>query len=154
MRSCVLRLLLIQTPSNAESICRKLGKKLRRPALHAFIIHCGKKSARIAPPNTLTDPYIWFLPKAQPYFNFMTRTPKSKPFIFTLRKYTVLLHWWVVYAFILFWWNTPCLHCWAKHQQNYIVVLYPTLTHCWDIPYLFTWLSNSNFNTLLSYTQS
>ena len=72
--------------NNAESICRKLAEQLRRPALHAFIIHGGTKSVRIAPPNTLTDPYIRFLKKTQPYLNFMTRTPKSKPFIITLRS--------------------------------------------------------------------
>ena len=48
--------------------------------------------ARIAPPNTLTDPYIRFLPKAQPYPNFMTGKPKSKPYNITLPKYTVLKH--------------------------------------------------------------
>ena len=65
-----LRLLLIYMPKHAESKCRKVGKNLIRPALHAVIIHCGKKSARMAPPNTLTDTYIRFLPKTQPYINF------------------------------------------------------------------------------------
>ena len=71
-----------------DSICRKVGKKLklRWPALHAIILHCGTKSAMIAPPNALTDSYTPFVPKTQPYLNSMTRTPKSKPYITTLPK--------------------------------------------------------------------
>ena len=60
-----------------------------------------KKTVRIAHPNTLTDSYTRFLPKTQPYLNFLTQTPKSKPYIITLSKYTVLIHWWVVYAILL-----------------------------------------------------
>ena len=82
--------------NNDECICRKVGKRLRRPALHAFIIHCGTKSTWIAPPITLTDSYIRFLSKAQLYVNSLTQTPKSKPYFFTLPNYTVLIHSWVV----------------------------------------------------------
>ena len=77
------------------------GRKLKRPVPHAFIIHCGKTSVRIAPPNTLTDSYTRFLPKTQPYLYLLTQTPKSKPYIITLPKYTLLIHWWVVYAILL-----------------------------------------------------
>ena len=63
MSSCVLGLLLMWMPNNANSTCRKLGEKLRQPALHAIIIHCGTKSAWIAPVNKLTDLYTQFLPK-------------------------------------------------------------------------------------------
>ena len=123
-----------------------MGKKLRRLALHAFIIHCGKKSARIAAPNALTDPYNRFSPKIQNCLNFMTRTPKSKSYIITLQKYTVLILWWVVYAILLLCWSTTCfitLLSWT-----------PTKSHCWDVPnpntmlrytYLFNWLSSSPF---------
>ena len=65
------------------------GSKLRRLVLHAFILHCGTKSARIARPKTLTDSYIRFLPEAQPYLNSMTRTFKSKLFINALPKHTL-----------------------------------------------------------------
>ena len=81
---------------------QKVGQKMRPPGLHDFIIQCGTKSAQIAPPNTLTDTYVRFLPKGQPNLNFMSRTPKSKPYIITLPKYTVLIHWWVVYVILLF----------------------------------------------------
>ena len=175
MRSCVLRLLLIYMPNNTESICRKAGKKLRRLALHVFIIHCRKKWAQNATSNTLTNPYIRFLQKTQTYLNFMTRTPKSKPCIVTLQKYTVLIHWWVVYAILLLCWSTTCFitllswtptksHCWTIPNPNtllrytlsffnwlsisqfqHIVELYPILTHCWGI---------ANINTLLSYNLS
>ena len=47
-----------------------MGKKLRRPALHAFKKHCGTKSAQIAPPNTLTDSYIRFFGKNLTFSQF------------------------------------------------------------------------------------
>ena len=137
MSLCVLRLLLIWMPNNAESICRKVGKKLRQPALHAFIVHCGTKSARIAPSNTLTDSYTRLLPKAQPYLNFMTRTPKCKQYNVTLAKYTVLILWYVVYAILLLCWSTPWFF--------YMVELYRTISPCWAMP---------NATTLLIYTLS
>ena len=147
MNSCVSQLLLIWMPSKTESRCRNLGEKLRRPALHAFIIQCGTKSARIEPPNLLPDSNTQFLPKAQPYFNFMTRTSKSKPYITTLPKYTVLIHCWVVYALLLLYWNTPCFFTmWSYTQHFYIVELYPILTHCWGTYYLVTLLNNSQFH--------
>ena len=65
------------------------SEKLRRPALHSFILHCGTKWARIARPNTLTDSYIRFLPEAQPYLNSINRTPQSKLFIIVLPKHTL-----------------------------------------------------------------
>ena len=64
-----------------------MGEQLRPPALHAFMIPCGTKPAQIAPPNTLTDAYIRFLSKAQPYLSFVTRTPKSKPFFYITDVY-------------------------------------------------------------------
>ena len=132
MNSCVLWLLLIWMPNNAECICKKVGKKLRRPSLHAFIIHCGTKLAPIATPITLTDSYIRFLSKTQPYLSFMTWTPKSKANFYTLPKYTVLIQWWVVYAIQFFAEVHPVLlHCWTKHQKK---------SHCWALP---------NSNTLL-----
>ena len=87
-RGSGLQLLLNWTPNKGNSIGTKVGKKLkhRRPALHAIILHCGTKSAMIAYPKLLTDIYTGFLPKAQPYLNSMTRTPKSKPCIITLPK--------------------------------------------------------------------
>ena len=87
-RGSSLQFLLIRTPNNGNSICRKVGKKLklRRPALHAIVLHCGPKSAVIAPPIALTDLYTRFLPKAQPYLDSMARTPKSKPYFTTLPK--------------------------------------------------------------------
>ena len=146
MNSCVLRLLLIWTPNEAESICRKLGEMLRRPALHAFIIHCGTNLAWIAPPNTLTDPYTCFLPKLWPYLTFMTPTSKSKPYIIKLPKYTVLINWWIVYAILILCWNTPCfITLWGFTQHFYIADPYPILKRCWGI---------ANIKTLLSYNLS
>ena len=79
-------------PTNAEYICRKVDKKLRQPALHAFILHCGTKSAWIGPPNTLKDSHIRFLTKTQPYLNLMTQKPKSKTYFITSPQYIVLIH--------------------------------------------------------------
>ena len=175
MNSCVLRLLLTWMPNNAKNISRKVGKKLRRPAVHAFIKHCGTKSARIAPSKTLKDLNIQFLPKTQLYFNFRTRTLKSQPYIFTIPKYTVSIHWCVVYAILKLCWTSPCffLNCWTKHQQSHIAELYPILTHCLGIPNLIIILRSTvihymaelypilthcwgiaNINTLLSYNLS
>ena len=131
MSSCVLRLLLNWMSNSAESICRKFSEMLRRPALHAFIIYCG-----IARANTLTDSYNWFLPKAQPFLNFMVQSPKSISYIITLPKYTVLRHWWIVYANLLLCWNTPCFITLLSET--------PTKTLSWAKP---------NPNTLFRYTQ-
>ena len=120
MNSCVLRLLLTSRPNNAESLCRKVGEKLRRPVLDAFIKHCGTKTVRIASPNTLTDSYTRFLPNYQPYLNFITRTPKSKPYIITLPKYTVLIHWWVKHAILILCLSTPCFITLLNYTQQFL----------------------------------
>ena len=146
MKSCVPRLFSIWMPKKAECMCRKVGKKLRRPALHAFIKHGGTKLARIEPPNTLTDSYIRFLSKTEPYLNLLTRTPESEPHFITLPMYTVLIHRSVVYGILLLCEVHPVLlHCWTEHQQNHIAELYPSLTHYWGI---------ANINTLQSYNLS
>ena len=146
MNSCVLRLLIVWMLNKAESICKKVGEKLRRTALHAFMIYCGTKSVRIAPPNTLTDSYTQFLPETQLCLNFTTRTSKSKPYKITLPTYTILIHCWVVYATLIICWNTPCFNTlWSYTQHFYTAELYPILAQCWDIPYLVTLLSNSQF---------
>ena len=146
MNSWVLRLPWIWMPNKPKSICMKVGEKLRRAPLHAFILHCGTKSARTEPPNTLTNSYTQFLPKTQPYLKFLTRTSKSKPFIITLPKYTVLKHWRIVYAILLLCWNTPCfIKFWSYTLHFHIAVLYSIVTHCWGTPYLVTLLSNSQF---------
>ena len=153
--SCVLWLLLNWTPNKAESICRKMGENLRRPALHAFIKHCGTKSARMAPPNTMTDSYTRLLPKARTYLILMTRTSKSKPYFIKLPKYTVVIHWWVEYAILLLCWNTRCfVTLWSYTQHFYTAELYPIKSHSWLMPYLVILLGIPNFKTLLSYNLS
>ena len=153
MNSCVLRLLLILMSNNAESICRKDSEKLRRSALHSFILHCGTKWARIARPNTLTDSYIRFLPEAQPYLNSMTRTPKSKLFFIALPCPNTLVG------------RVCSLITLLKYSLFYYVVeLYPTFLLCCAIPnpntllrYTLSYYMAKQFqktNTLLSYTQS
>ena len=165
MNSCILRLLFIWISNNAESICRKESEKLRRSALHAFIKRCVTKSAQMARPSTLTDSYTRFLLKTQPFLNFVTRTTKSFSYIITLPKYTVLIHWWIVYANLLLRWSTHCFitllsetptksHRWAIPNPNtllrytlsyYLAKQIPISIHCWAIP---------NPITLLRYTLS
>ena len=99
--------------------------------------HCGTKSARIARPNTLTDSYTRFLLKTQPFLTFVTRTPKCFSYIPTLPKYTVLIHWWIVYANLWLCWSTPCSITLPSKT--------PTKSHCWAIP---------NPKLLLRYTLS
>ena len=89
LNSGVLLPNLIWMPNNTETIWKKVGEMLRRPALHAIILHCGTTSTRVAPPDTLTDSFTRFLEEAQPYLNSMTRTPKSKLFVIALPKYTL-----------------------------------------------------------------
>ena len=102
-------------PTNAECICRKVDKKLRQPALHAFILHPGTKSAWIAPPNTLTDSYIRFLTKAQPYLNlydsegqiqniiyYITAVYRLNTFVSSLRYLITLLKYTLLYYIVEF----------------------------------------------------
>ena len=144
MNSCVSRLLLFWMPNIAESICRKVGENLRRPTLHAIILTCGTKTARIAPPNTLNDLYTRLLPKAQPYLNSDTQ-------IQTLYWYNpqvnpVLSHWCVAYAVLLFCRSTACFITLLSFTQHFhIAELYPILAPRWGI---------LMFNILLSSTRS
>ena len=184
VNSCILRLLFIWMSNNAESICGKESEKLRWPALHAFIIRCGTKSAQMAHSSTLTGSYTRFLLKTQSFLKFLTRTPKTFTSIFTLSKYTVLIYWWIVYANLLLCWSTPCFitllsatptksHCWAIPNPNtllrstlsyYLAKQTPSSIHRWAIPNPNTLLRYTlsyyiaeqfpNTNTLLSYTQS
>ena len=108
----------------------QLGEKLRRPALHAIIIPCGIKWARIAPPNTLTDSYTQFLLEK---FNRISTQWLGQP-----NPYHTILH----YRSI------PCLNtlldnvCFFYSLLHYIVELYTKFLHCWAIP---------NPNTMLTY---
>ena len=155
MNACVLRMLLIWMPNIANSTCRKVGERLRRPALHVIIIHCGTKSARIAPPSTLTDSYVWFLPKAQACLNSVTRAPKFIPCLITvvvgvcnlktLLKYS-MLHYIVesypTFFTLLMYTLTPYItelypiltHCWGIPNPNTLFEVYPTLLLCWGLP--------------------
>ena len=149
MNSCVIRLLLTSMPNNAERICRKLGEKLMRPAIHAVMIHWRTNSVRVASPSTLNDTYTQFLWKTQPYLNFVTRTPKSKPYNITLPKFMVLFYWWVVYVILLFCWSTPCFIQLLSYTQQFDnTELYAILTHCWGIPCVITLLSNLQFQNI------
>ena len=76
----------------------KWAKKMRRPALHDFIKHCGTKSTRTAPPNTLTDWYTRFLQKPTHFSILWLGQPNPNDI---LPKYTVLIHCWVVRWIIL-----------------------------------------------------
>ena len=79
---------------------QKGGQKFDTIGSTRFHNTMWNKLAQIAHPNTLRDPYILFSLKVQPYLSFMTRTPKSKPYIVTLPKYIALMHWLAVYAIL------------------------------------------------------
>ena len=94
----------------------------------------------------------------------MNRTCKSKPFIITWPKFTVLIHWGVVYAVLLTCWKTPrFITLRSSTQRFYLPELYAIVTHCLRILYSITLLSNSqilkhcwairNPEKLLRYTQ-
>ena len=132
---------------NANSACRKLGEKLRQPALEAIILHCGPKSAPVAPPNTLTDSYTLFLLKTQSYLSSKTRKPKSIPYNVILPKYTLTTLVEKVRYII-----TACFLILLSYTQLfYIAELYPILTQGCGIPYLDTLLSNSQFQTFAEF---
>ena len=155
MNSCVFRLPLTWMPNNAESICRKVSKNLRWPSLHAFIIHCGTKLVRIAPPNTYTH-ILGFCRQPNCISIQWLRHPNPNDIFLHYRSTTCL--------------NTlvggvDYLSTLLKYTLfQYVAELYPILTHCWGIPYLITLLSNSQFtihcwaipkpNTLLRYSPS
>ena len=149
-----LQLLLILMPKNADKICRMVAKKLklRRPAPHAIILHCGTKSAKIATPNTLTVYYTRFFPTPQPYLNSLTRTPKSKPYIHISEKKSLFKHWWVVYAILLLCLITDCfITVLSQTQLFYIAELCPMLTFCWT--FCWDWWCTPFF-TLQSFSQT
>ena len=132
-----------------DSIPRKLGQKLRGPALHAIIIHCGTKSSRITPPNTLRDSYTQFLLKAQPlsHFNYIDSDTQIRTIFYHITEVNPnLLHWCVVYATLLLCWSTASFVKFLSYTQHfYIAELHPILTPCWSKPYLSTLLCNSQF---------
>ena len=126
-------------PISTDSICRKVGEKLRRPALHAIKIHGGTKSTEIEPSNTLTDSRTQFLSK-KPIFSS--------------------IHWlWHPnsYHTKLYYRSVPCLNTLVDNvrffikacfitllsytQSYHFVEVYPTIKHCWAIHCL-TILSN------------
>ena len=134
-------------PSNAESICRNVGKHLKRPDLQAFIILCGKKSgsdrtsqyidgskhsvfAESATLSQIYDPNA----QIQTILFYITEVYRLNTLVSCLRYLITLLKYTLFY-----------FHSWVQHQQNHIAEIYPILTHIWGIPYLFTWLSNILF---------
>ena len=146
MNSCVWRLLLIWMPNNVETICKKVGKKLRWPALHAIIIHCGTKSTRIAPLDTMTGPIHYVFAGSPTLSQFEHSDTQTQTLYFCIIEvYPVLIPWWVVYAILKLCWNTACFITLLRFTQLfYIAELYPILTHCWGITYLITLLSDSH----------
>ena len=146
MNSCVLRLLLTWMPNNAESLCRKVGQKLRRPALHAFMLHCGTKTVRIAPPNTLTDS-ISVSAECPTVSDFYDSDTQMQTIYYCITEvYLVWLHWWLVYAIFLLCWCRACsIKLLSYTQQFYNTELYTILKQFWGIPYFITWQSNSQF---------
>ena len=150
MNSCRSLMLLIWMPNNADSTCRKVGKKLKQPALPAIITHCGSKSARIAPLNTLTDSYIRFCRKnnlisiqwfgnPNPYHTILHYrcTPcfntllKSVRYLITSLEYSLFYYIVELYTTFLLYWATPNPNISVRYSiSNYIAELYPTLVHC------------------------
>ena len=144
MNSCVCQLLLIWIPNIAENICRMVGKKFRRSALNAFIIHCGTKLVRIAPLNTLTDSISVFA-ESQTVSHFCDSDTQMQTIYFYITEvYLALIHWWVVYAIFLLFWKSACFIILSSYtHQFYITELHSILEHCWGIPYLITLQGNS-----------
>ena len=125
-----------------------MDEQLRRPALHAFLNYIVDQDR----PGLHLIKHWWtrtpgFCQKLNRNSIFTTRSPISKPSVITLRKYTVLKHWWVVYAFSLLSWSTPCfttrLGC---TQQIHNTELYLNLRRCGFKPSTITLRSFSHFH--------
>ena len=130
-------------PNTAECICRKVVKKLKRPALHAFKKHCGTKSTWIAPPNTLTDLYIRFFGKSPTLSQFLwlirtnpnpnlffyfTEVNRPNTFAGSLRYLITLLKYTLLYNIVELNFNKITLLSYT--QSQHIVEVYPILLHC------------------------
>ena len=154
MNSCVLRFPLIWMSNNAESIWSKVGGKLRRPALHAFIIHCGTKSVRIAPPKKLTESYTQFFAKSPTvpqfydsdtqiqtiyfYINGVNRLDTlvgSVRNLISLLKYTLSYYIVELYPTVSQYWAIPHPKALLKYSPScYIAKQFRNSEHCWVIP--------------------
>ena len=91
-------------PNDADSIFGKVGEKLklRRPALHAIILHCGTKSDRITPPNILKDSYTRFFAESPTLSQLADSSTQIQALCYYITGvYPVLILWWVVYAIFL-----------------------------------------------------
>ena len=69
-------------------ICRKVGEKLKRPALHAIKINSGTKSSQIAPSNTLTDSDTQFCQKSP----ILAQISDSDTQIHTIQNYFTVVY--------------------------------------------------------------
>ena len=160
-----LQLLLILMPKNADKISRMVAKKLklRRPAPHAIILHCGTKSAVIATPNTLTDPYTRFFSNTATISQFIDSDTQIQTIYPHFRKkislqtlvgsvrYLITL-----FDYRLFYYsvepNPTILHCWTMPNVNILLNILLRLVMCtllFNITKLFP-----NTSLLLSYAQS
>ena len=109
MNSRVLRNLLIWMPNNGENACKKVGENW-------------------ATLSQFDDSHT----QIQTLYYCITEA------------YPVLIHWWVVDAILLLCWSTACFTTLLSFTQYfYIAELYLILIHCPGKPYLITWLSNS-----------
>ena len=166
INSYVWRVFQIWMPNNAESICRKLGEKLRQPTLHVFIRHCGTESARSAPLITLTDShthtlsfcgkpnFISILRRGRPNANhilLLYRKYRLNALVGSVRYLNFLLEYTLFYYLLeLYPRESPC---WIIPNPNtllryilsfYIAKRFPISIHCWVIP---------NAETLFSFGQ-
>ena len=134
--SCDLQLLLVWKHKNADSTCRKLGERLKRPIRK----HWWKKSDRIAAPFILTVSHFQFLLKAQSYPSSQTRTPNFLPYNLTFPKFNLSEYIGVCYSI------TACFITLLSYIQNFFTAeLNPILTQCWGMPFFITLLSSSHF---------
>ena len=89
----------------------------------------------------------------------------GKPYLITLLSNSqILIHCWAILNSNTLLRYTPSQNIAEQFPISIITELYPIITHCWDIPYLITLLSNSqrlilcwaipNPNTLLRYSLS
>ena len=125
----------------------RTAKKLRRPALHSLILHCGTKSARIARPNNFNKVPFQSTKERKKKLSVDNIKTNGDVFCPTCRNEKC------VYISTNQTTNfNNCKKCKAccnvlnipfKDQKLTIILFGGDGTHCWGIPYLITLLSNS-----------
>ena len=89
--------------------------------MHAIILHCGTKLARIAPPKKLTDSYTHFDESlTQSHIKYLDTQIHTINYYIT-EVYLVLRHWWVVHGMVLLYRSAHCFITLLSYTQRFSI---------------------------------